>query len=173
MSAHTLFATRRVALLALLLLPILALSVGCWASTTTSYVTYDNYQPSGTHMQVTRTTNWVFYPGADVYYCSARKSWCYHDGGRWMYTTTLPGTYRTRLGNYVTLSYTGETPYVYYETHYRTYTPAYRRHYHRDHNYYHEGSTRTYRESRAWGSTGGYYSGSGGGKVTRYSESRR
>ncbi|MGE0432421.1 MAG: hypothetical protein AB7K09_20350 [Planctomycetota bacterium] len=166
----------RVLICSALLVPLcLGATTGCWSTASTTYTVYDNYKPTDGRVTVAYTDNWVFYPGADVYYCSGRHAWYYNDNGRWIYTIDLPRAWAARLGNYVVISYTGETPYVNYDYHCTTYYPTYQRLYHKDHAYYHMGGTRSYREARAFNSTGansssGYYTSA---RVARYSESRR
>lgn len=69
-----------------------------------------------------RNRDYYYYPGADVYYRPADRTWFYLDGGNWRFGVSLPTTIRVDFDRSVSLTMETERPYEFHDK-VRTYYP--------------------------------------------------
>jgi hypothetical protein len=69
-----------------------------------------------------RNHDYYYYPGADVYYRPADRTWFYLDGGDWRFGVNLPTNIHVDFDRSVSLSMETDRPYQFHEK-VRTYYP--------------------------------------------------
>jgi hypothetical protein len=62
-----------------------------------------------------KNREYYYYPGTDVYYRPADRTWFYLDGGNWRVGTNLPSSVHVDFGRSVSLSMESERPYEFHE----------------------------------------------------------
>lgn len=70
-----------------------------------------------------RNHDYYYYPGADVYFRPADRTWFYLDGGNWRFGVSLPTSIRVDFDHSVSLTMASERPYEFHEK-VRTYYPG-------------------------------------------------
>ncbi len=70
-----------------------------------------------------RNHDYYYYPGADVYFRPADRTWFYLDGGNWRFGINLPTTIRVDFDRSVSLTMESDRPYEFHEK-VRTYYPG-------------------------------------------------
>jgi hypothetical protein len=65
-----------------------------------------------------------YYPSCSVYYDSGRKLYFYMKGDHWEIGSSLPGSMRASLGDYVSLELDTGKPYTYHADHVKKYPPG-------------------------------------------------
>jgi hypothetical protein len=62
-----------------------------------------------------RNHDYYYYPGADVYYRPADRTWFYLDGGDWRFGVNLPSSVHVDFDRSVSLSMETDRPYQFHE----------------------------------------------------------
>lgn len=70
-----------------------------------------------------RNRDYYYYPGADVYYRPADRTWFYLDGSNWRFGVSLPATIRVDFDRSVSLTMESDRPYEFHQK-VRTYYPG-------------------------------------------------
>lgn len=65
-----------------------------------------------------------YYPGAYVYFDTARMVYFHLDGDSWRMTASLPKDIKVRLGDYVTIEMDTDKPYTKFKEHKTNYPPG-------------------------------------------------
>lgn len=68
---------------------------------------------------------YYYYPGADVYYRPADRTWFYLDGGNWSFGASLPANIRVDFDRSVSLTMESDRPYEFHAKVRHYYPPDY------------------------------------------------
>ena len=72
-----------------------------------------------------RNRDYYYYPGADVYYRPADRTWFYLDGGNWSFGVSLPTSIRVDFDRSVSLTMESDRPYEFHDKVRNYYPPDY------------------------------------------------
>lgn len=72
-----------------------------------------------------RNRDYYYYPGADVYFRPADRTWFYLDGGKWSLGVSLPTNIRVDFDRSVSLTMESDRPYEFHDKVRNYYPPDY------------------------------------------------
>lgn len=72
-----------------------------------------------------RNRDYYYYPGADVYFRPADRTWFYLDGGNWSFGVSLPASIRVDFDRSVPLTMESDRPYEFHDKVRNYYPPDY------------------------------------------------